>query len=140
MNNPGSLTVSAHDDREIVMMRLFDAPCEIDLKAGGAYRYLWRKDAKATEMGARGVYREIAPAERLVYTESFDDPWYPGESLITVVLVEQGGKTTLTTTLRYESREARDAVLKSAMESGVAESYDKMAELLTSLGGAGTES
>jgi len=45
-------------------------------------------------------------------------------------LVEQGGRTTLTYTMRYESRAARDAVIKSNMESGVAASYDRLAELL----------
>jgi uncharacterized protein YndB with AHSA1/START domain len=72
------------------------------------------------------------PPERVVCTESFDEPWYPGEALDTMVLVEQGGRTTLTTTVRYESREARDGVLKSDMERGVAQSYDKLAELLAS--------
>ena len=158
MKNPGALTVSAYGDREIVMTRVFAAPrqlvfdaltkpellqrwlgvrggwslavCEIDLKVGGAYRWVWRKDSKGIEMGARGVYREIVPPELIVCTESFDDPWYPGEALVTTVLVEQGGETTLRTTMRYESREARDVVLQSPMERGVAESYDKMAELL----------
>ena len=83
-------------------------------------------------MGVRGVYREVVPPERLVNTEKFDEAWYPGESLNTAVFVEQGGKTTLTATMRYESREARNAVLKSPMEGGVAASYDHLAELLAS--------
>jgi uncharacterized protein YndB with AHSA1/START domain len=66
-----------------------------------------------------------------VNTEKFD-AWYPGESLITATFVEQGGKTTLTAIMRYESTEARDAVINSPMESGVAKSYDKLAELLAS--------
>jgi len=82
------------------------------------------------DMGMRGVYREIAPPERSVHTESFDD--YPGESLVTTVLVEQGGKTTLTATVLYPSQEVRDAVVRSGMEHGAAESYDKLAELLAS--------
>src|ERR1700675_4348289 len=73
-------------------------------------------------------------AERLVTTERFDEAWYPGEAVGTVVLVEQGGKTTLTQTILYESREARDAVLKTGMERRVAASYDRLAELLPSLG------
>ena len=81
-------------------------------------------------MGCGGVYREIVPPERLVHTEQFDNPWYPGESLITTVLDEQRGKTTLTATMLYESRDARDGILKSGMESGVAASYDRLAELL----------
>ncbi len=80
-----------------------------------------------------GVYREIVRPERLVATEKFDDPWYEGEALDTTVLVEQGGKTTVTTTVRYASKEVRDAVLKSPMERGVAESYDKLDEVLASI-------
>lgn len=72
-------------------------------------------------------------------TERFDQAWYPGEALVTNVLVEQGGKTTLTLTVSYESREARDIVLKSPMEQGVAAGYDRLAELLASLGARGME-
>ena len=162
MKDSGALKVTARSDREIVMTRVFDVPrnlvfdaytkpellkrwlgvfggysmpvCEVDLRVGGAYRFVWRGPDGA-EMGVRGVYREVVRPERLVHTEKFDEAWYPGESLITTVLAEQGGKTTLTVTMRYESREARDAVLKSPMESGVAQSYDKLAELLAA-GGA----
>ena len=158
MKNTLALQIRANGDREIVMTRAFDAPrklvfdaftkpellkqwllgppgwsmpvCEIDLRIGGRYRYVWRRDTDGTEMGCGGVYREIVPAERLVHTEQFDNPWYPGESLITTVLDEQRGKTTLTATMLYESRDARDGILKSGMESGVAASYDRLAELL----------
>jgi uncharacterized protein YndB with AHSA1/START domain len=85
-------------------------------------------------MGTRGVCREIVPPERFVATERFDQPWYPGEALITYVLVERDGITTLTLTVLYESREARDGVLKTPMEKGVAMSYDRLAELLSSQG------
>ena len=80
-------------------------------------------------MEIHGVCREIAPPERTVCTEIMDG--CPGESLVTTVLVEQEGKTTLTTTMLYESREIRDAVLKSGMEHGVTASYDRLANLLT---------
>ena len=156
----GKLTVAAHSDREIVMTRVFDAPrklvfdawtkpdllkrwllgppgwtmvvCEIDLKVGGAYRYVWRRDSNGTQMGMGGVYREIVVPERIVATEKFDEAWYPGDAVGTIDLVEQGGRTTLTQTLLYESREARDAVLASPMEQGVAASLDRLAELLAS--------
>lgn len=59
-------------------------------------------------------------------------PWYPGECVITTGLAEQGGQATFTATLRYEPREARDVVLGTPMEHGVAECYDKLAELLAS--------
>jgi uncharacterized protein YndB with AHSA1/START domain len=105
--------------------------CEIDLKVGGTYRFLWH-GADGRKMGMRGRYREIIPAERIVSTESFDDPWYEGEAVATLVFVEQGGKTTVTNTLLYASKEVRDAVIKSPMEQGVAASYDKLAEVLAS--------
>ncbi|PYX84544.1 MAG: ATPase, partial [Acidobacteria bacterium] len=102
------------------------------------YRYVWRH-ANGKEMGMGGVYREVVPQERLVCTELFDEAWYPGESLITTTLAEQGRRTTLMSTILYVSQEARDAVLKSGMERGVAASYDRLAELLASLGTLGME-
>ena len=154
-----TLKLTAHGDREIVMTREFDAPrrlvfqaftqpelvkrwllgppdwempiCQIDLRVGGAYRYVWRH-ASGKEMGMGGVYREIVPPERVVCTEQFDEPWYPGEGLNTTTLVEQDGRTTLTVTLRYVSREARDGVLRSDMERGVGASYERLDVLLAS--------
>jgi uncharacterized protein YndB with AHSA1/START domain len=157
MQNTGTLKVATPTDREIVMTRLFNAPrslvfealtkpellkrwlfgppgwslavCEIPSRVGDSYRYLWR-GPNGEEMGLRGVCREIVPPERIVVTERFDEPWYPGEALITTVLEEKEGRTILTLTLRYESREARDGVLKTPMEHGLAMSYDRLAEVL----------
>lgn len=75
----------------------------------------------------RGVYQELMPPERSVHMESFDD--YPGESPVTSVFTESGGKTTLSVTARYPSQEGRDIVAKSGMEHGAAESYDRLAEM-----------
>ena len=161
MKNTGTLKVTTPTEREIVMTRVFDAPrrlvfdafskpellkrwfgprgwslavCEVDLKVGGGFRFVLRgPDGK--EMGMRGVYREIVPPERSVHMESFDD--YPGESQVTAVFVEENGKTTLTATVLYPSKEVRDIVIKSGMERGAAESYDKLAELLASMGSEG---
>jgi len=77
-----------------------------------------------------GVHQEVVPPERIVATEKFDQAWYAGEAVNTTVLVEQGGKTTLTQTVLYQSREARDGVLQSGMERGVAASYDRLEKLL----------
>ena len=104
------------------------AVCEVDYRVGGSFRFVLR-GPDGREMGMRGVYREIAPPERSVHVESFDD--YPGESLVTAVFTEQDGKTTFTVTVLYESREIRDAVVQSGMEHGAAECYDRLAELLT---------
>ena len=70
------------------------------------------------------------PNQKIVTTEKFDQAWYPGEAVGTLVLTEQAGKTTITQTVLYASREARDGVLKSGMESGVSRSYDRLAEQL----------
>jgi len=156
MKNTGTLQVATPTDREIVMTRVFDAPrnlvfdafskpellkrwfgprgwslvvCEVDFKVGGKWRFVLR-GPDGREMGMRGVHREIAPPERTVHLEMFDD--YPGESIVTAVFVEENGKTTMTATVLYESQVIRDAVIKSGMEHGAAETYDKLAEYLAS--------
>jgi len=159
MTRTAMLQVEARGDREIVMTRDFDAPrhlvfealttpslikrwlgvmpgwtmpvCEVDLRVGGGYRYQWRGPGGET-MGMRGTYREIVPNERIVSTEAFDESWYPGEAVGTAVLTEHKGRTTLTTTIRYSSSEARDAVLKSPMETGVAKGYEALDAVLAS--------
>src|SRR5438034_438593 len=106
---PESFKVSTPTDREIAIERDFNAPrrlvfdaftkpelvrrwllgpdgwtmpvCEIDLRAGGAYRYVWRKESTGKEMGMGGVFREIVRPDKLVATEKFDDAWYPGEAV-----------------------------------------------------------
>src|SRR5262249_37295017 len=104
------------------------AVCEVDLKVGRTFRFVLRGPEGQT-MGMRGVYREITPPERSVHVESFDD--YPGESVVTAAFTEHDGKTTLTAPVRSPSKEVRHAVIQSGMEHGAAESYDKLAELLT---------
>ena len=158
MNNTGTLTVTTPTDRAIVLRRVFDAPrrmvfdaltkpellkrwfgargwnlvvCQVDLRVGGTWRFVSR-GPDGTDTGHGGMYREIVPPDRLVYTELFDDQSYPGESLITHDFVEQNGKTTLTSTLLYASQESRDIVLRYPMERGVAQGYDRLDELLQS--------
>ena len=159
MTRTSDLKIEANGEREMVMTRSFAAPrelvfealtrpelvrrwlggmegwtmpvCEIDLRVGGRYRYLWRKEDEGIEMGMGGVYREIVAPARIVATEKFDDAWYPGEAVGTFELVESGGATKLTQTMRYDSRAARDAVLASPMEDGVEMSYDRLEAVVT---------
>ena len=159
MNKSAALKIAPSGEREIIMTRAFDATpdlvfdaltkpelvkrwllgppgwsmpiCEIDLKVGGAYRYVWRHE-DGREMGMGGTYREIVRPERIVNTELFDKAWYSGDCLVTTHLAEQGAGTTMTVTLRYDSSEIRDGVLASDMESGVAPSYDRLEEIVTS--------
>jgi uncharacterized protein YndB with AHSA1/START domain len=78
-------------------------------------------------------YIEVAAPERIVSTESFEDPWYPGEAITTLQLAEHEGKTTVTQTMHLPTREARDGVLKSGMESGVETSYKRLELILEEL-------
>ena len=153
----GALEITTPTDLDIVMTRTFDAPrtmvwdaltkpelvkrwlgampgwtmpvCDIDLRVGGRYRYLWRHE-KGTEMGMGGEYREVVRPERLVNTEKFDEAWYEGEAVGTIVLTEKAGRTTLSETVRYQSKAVRDGVIAGPMAEGVAKSFDKLEELL----------
>jgi uncharacterized protein YndB with AHSA1/START domain len=154
---PDSFKVSTPSDHEIQVNRDFHAPrrlvfdaftkpdlvrqwllgppgwimpvCEIDLRVGGAYRYVWRK-AGVKDMGMSGIFREIVSLERLVATERFDESWYPGDALDTTVFVEEGDITKVTITIFYESREARDTARRSGMEHGMSAGYNRLEELL----------
>jgi uncharacterized protein YndB with AHSA1/START domain len=154
------LQVTTRGDREIVMTRDFEAPrrlvfdaltkcellkrwlgvrkgwslgvCEMDLKVGGKYRWVWH-GPNDVKLGMGGVFREITAPERIVATERFDESWYPGEALDTTVLTEKGGKTTLTLTVLYESQASRDAVLQTPMATGMGEGYDTLDTVLASM-------
>jgi uncharacterized protein YndB with AHSA1/START domain len=166
MHFPDSFKICTPSDREIQVSRDFDAPrslvfdaftkpelvrrwllgppgwtmpvCEIDLRVGGLYRYVWRSEKDGSQMGIRGVFREITPVERLVATERFDDAWYPGEALDTTVFEERRGITRTTITILYESQEARDTARRSGMEYGMAAGYDRLETLLPTLTGEPT--
>jgi uncharacterized protein YndB with AHSA1/START domain len=157
-NSVSATTFTTPSDREIVMTRVFDAPrrlvfeawtspkhlphwmlgpegwtmpvCEIDLRPGGAWHFVWRR-SDGTEMEMRGVYRDITPPERLVNTESWGGDW--PETINTLILFEEGGKTTTSQTVLYPSKEARDAALKTGMKEGASVSFDRLAEYLRTL-------
>jgi len=147
----GTTTFTTPSDREVVITRVVDAPrrlvfdaftkpehvpnwmlgpegwtmpvCEIDLREGGTWHFVWRR-SNGTEMGMRGVYKEIVPPERVVTTESWGADW--PETLNTLSLSEKDGKTTITQTILYPSKDARDAALKTGMKDGASQSYDRL--------------
>jgi uncharacterized protein YndB with AHSA1/START domain len=157
IKHSGNLTVTTPSDRELAMSRVFDAPrrlvfdaytkceylkrwlgvldrwsldvCKIDLSVGGSYRYEWRSvDGK--EMGMGGIYRELVIGERIVATEKFDESWYEGDAVVTTTFVETNGKTTLTTTVLYATKAARDGVLKTGATDGMTAGFDALEALL----------
>jgi uncharacterized protein YndB with AHSA1/START domain len=151
----GTLQLTTPSDTEVVLTRVFDAPrhlvfeaytkpellkrwllgppgwemivCEVYSKPGQPFHYVWRH-SDGRQMGIGGVCREFTPPRRMVHTESMDG--MPGAAVVTTVFDERGGKTTLTTTIAYESREVRDMVLRTGMERGIAASYDRLEALL----------
>src|SRR3954469_9870556 len=135
---PRALVFEAYTTPELVRRWLLGPPgwsmpvCEIDLRVGGSYRYVWRHE-KGQEMGMGGVYREIVVPERIVSTEKFDESWYPGEAVGTLSLSDRDGRTLVTQTVMYDTPEAREAVLKSPMEKGVEAGYKRLEELLNTL-------
>jgi len=158
--NSGTFKVTTPSDTDIQLTRLFDAPrhlvyealtkpehvrrwwgilddkhsvpvCEIDLRVGGAWRFVG-EGPEGRMPAFYGVYREIVPRERLVNTEFFE--LFPDAgSVVTTVLTEEGGKTRMTVTATYPSKDVRDMVLKTGMEHGAATSYDRLEEVAAGL-------
>jgi uncharacterized protein YndB with AHSA1/START domain len=152
------LEVTTPTDKEICMTRVFDAPrklvweawtnpkhvphwllgpegwtmpvCEIDLRPGGKWRFVWR-NSDGKEMEMTGEYREVVPPERVVHTERWGPEW--PETLNTLILTEEHGRTTAALTTLYVSKEARDAALKSGMTGGVEISFVRLDGYLAKL-------
>jgi uncharacterized protein YndB with AHSA1/START domain len=151
------LVVTLPSDLEIVMTRVFDAPrhfvfeamtkpehvahwwgcinaelpvCEIDFRVGGSWHYVMRM-ADGQDVSFRGVYREIVPPERFVFTECYEEPKFGNpEWLTTVTLEDLGGKTKMTHTILHKSVEARNGHLQSGMEKGAGDSMERLAEVI----------
>ncbi len=150
--------------KTIVMERMFDAPrrlvfealtkpeylkrwwggncaklvgCDIDLRVGGAYRFVSRVEG-GDEYAFKGVYREIAPPGRLVYTQIFDVPPYNTEeyqAIVTTDLEERDNKTFVRVVIEHASVEGRDQHVATGMEVGVRQSHDALDDLLVELRG-----
>lgn len=155
------LTVTTPNDTDILVVRAFNAPremvwkcfhtpqfvtqwllgpgdwtmpvCEIDARAGGAFKYMWAHgDGRTMKMS--GTYVEVTPPERSVHIETFDEDWAGAPTQVTTLFGEEGGVTTVTMTIRYESMEARDAARATGMTGGMEAGYVRLDELLAELG------
>jgi uncharacterized protein YndB with AHSA1/START domain len=160
MANTNKSTVTLPSDREVVVVRTFNAPrtlvfdawtkpelvsrwllgppgwtmpvCEMDVRVGGKFKWRWRSEEGA-EFGFTGEFREVARPSRIVHTEIYDPGDVGGEmgrALVTAVLTEKAGVTTHTMTIRYDSREVRDAALETGMTDGMEMSFQKLDALL----------
>ena len=158
MTSSGTATVTLPTDEQILIRREFEAPkhlvykawttpelvkrwwsgnrgemtiAEIDLRVGGAWRYVMVTD-EGFEVAFHGEYREIVPNERIVSTEVYEG-MPEGEALNTVTLTETEGRTTLTVLVQHSSKEARDAHIDSGMETGMQEGMDLLEQVAVSL-------
>ena len=153
-----ALAVTKPSEREVEITRMFDAPkelvfeaftkpdlvkrwllgppgwtmpvCKIDAKVGGKFRYGWRNENDGREMGMNGVFREFTPPDRIVHTEIFDEDWTGGETVVTTLFKEKGGKTTVSMIVLYGSEKARDAALGTGITRGMEDSYARLDEML----------
>jgi uncharacterized protein YndB with AHSA1/START domain len=155
----GTANVTLPTDEQILITREFDAPkhlvyqayttpelvkrwwhanrgemtvCEIDLRVGGAWRYVMATTEGGYEVAFHGEYREIVPNERIVSTEVYEG--MPGaEALDTLTLTEVEGRTTLEILVQHQSKEHRDAHIDSGMEAGLQDAMDLLARVANSL-------
>jgi uncharacterized protein YndB with AHSA1/START domain len=158
----GTATVELPTDEQILITREFDAPkelvykawttpelvkrwwsgkkgevtlAEIDLRVGGAWRYVMNA-SEGFEVAFHGEYREIVPNERIVSTEIYEIP-DQGDSpptINTATFTEVDGRTTLEILVQCPSKELRDTIIDSGMESGMQESMDALEQVAISLG------
>jgi uncharacterized protein YndB with AHSA1/START domain len=161
----GTATVTLPTEEQILITREFDAPkhlvwkafttpelvkrwwnakrgemtvAEIDLRAGGKWRYVMVTD-DGVEVAFHGEYREVVLSERIVSTETYEGvPEGVSEEDATTVntatFAEADGRTTLTILVQASSKESRDAIIESGMEAGLQDALDLLEEVSVSLG------
>jgi uncharacterized protein YndB with AHSA1/START domain len=130
---PRDLVFRAHTDPQLVKKWLLGPPgwtmptCEIDFRVGGRYRYGWaHPEQPGFEM--TGTFQEIKAPARIVHVEEFRGM----EATITSLFTEQDGRTTLTMTMHFPSKAARDGAIKTGMTDGMEQSYRKLDQFVAS--------
>lgn len=106
--------------------------CELDLRVGGSWRIVTRRP-DGREIGQHGSYREVEPPTRLVQTEHWED-WAPGEVLVTTVLSEDAGITTLDVLSEFPGADVREMLVKAGMNDESVAHYDRLEDLLAERG------
>jgi len=146
---------TARRRQEIVLTRVFDAPrrlvfnamtlpemlghwfgpsdaslevCEVDLRRGGTFRYVWRT-AAGDRLQMSGTFLEVKAPERIVAVERFEEGGRSGEFVSTTELCEADGLTRLTRTIRYAAKGARAGRKLGPVEREAAFGYDRLGEL-----------
>jgi uncharacterized protein YndB with AHSA1/START domain len=137
---PRDLVYEAYTDPKLVQRWLLGPPgwtmpvCEMDVRAGGKYRWRWRSDEDGKEFGFYGEFLEVSPPEKIVQMEYYD----PGDvgddmgdgALIIVTFTEENGVTTMTSLMDFKTKAARDAAMSTGMTDGMEQSYQLLDQLL----------
>ena len=138
---PRALVFRAYTEPELVRQWMLGPPgwsmpvCEMDVRAGGRFRWRWRSDQGSEEFGFSGTYREVQPPATIVHTEAYEPGTvggsYPGNpALVRVTFAEDAGVTTVTTLVDFGSKEARDNAVATGMTDGMEQSYQLLDRLL----------
>ena len=156
----GTAVLTLPSDTEILMVREFDAPkhlvyhayttpelvkrwwagkrgnvtvAEIDLRVGGRWRYAMVAEG-GFEVAFHGEYREIVPNEKLVNTEIFEGAPEAGAAVVTCTFEEiEDGRTRLSMLTAVDSKEIRDTIIATGMETGAQEGLDILEQIAIEL-------
>jgi len=139
-NAPALLVWRAYTEPELMQRWMLGPPgwtmpvCEMEVKPRGKFRWRWHNATSGKEFGFYGEYREIEPYTRIVHTEHYD-PGDVGDDmgggcLITVEFEEADGATTMITSMKFNSKQDRDAALSTGMTDGMEMSYQQLDQLL----------
>jgi len=141
-NAPARLVWRAYTEPELMSRWMLGPPgwtmpvCEMDVKPSGKFRWRWQNIESGKQFGFHGEYRTIEPFTKIVHTEHYD-PGDVGDDmgsgcLITVAFEEADGATTMITSMKFNSKEERDAALSTGMTDGMEMGYQLLDRLLES--------
>ncbi|WP_394888964.1 SRPBCC family protein [Mesorhizobium sp. AaZ16] len=151
-------TARTANDRELVLTRLIDAPreklfkcwtqpelmkqwfaplpwklshVEVDLRAGGSSKVVMRSP-EGQEFPNLGVYLEVVPNEKIVFTDAYTEAWVPSEKPFFTGIItfeDEGGKTRYTAIARHWTVEDRKAHEEMGFHEGWGQCADQLAAL-----------
>ena len=130
---PRDLVYKAYTTPELVKRWLLGPPgwtmpvCEMDVRVGGKYRWRWRSNEGGKEFGFHGEFKEVDAPAKLMHSEYYDPGDVGGDmgeaALVRVDFTEDRGVTTMTTSMDFGNRRARDAAVATGMTDGMEQSY-----------------
>jgi uncharacterized protein YndB with AHSA1/START domain len=139
-NAPRQLVWDAHTKPELITKWMLGPPgwtmpvCEMDVRVGGAYRWRWKSQEDGKEFGFFGTFKEVNAPAKIVHEEHFDPgdvggPMSSEPAIITSQFNESTGMTTLTMTMLFASKAARDGAVSTGMTDGMEMGYERLDDM-----------